>query len=75
MSVPTEEEDSMCIHVIIVIEVFYSFVLFFSPVSDGDSNKVLIEALTGDLKLYNCELRGKLLVCFVMTRFEMNTFL
>lgn len=55
MSVPTEEEDSMCIHVIIVIEVFYSFVLFFSPVSDGDSNKVLIEALTGDLKLYNCE--------------------
>lgn len=34
---------------------FYSFVLFFSPVSDGDSNKVLIEALTGDLKLYNCE--------------------
>lgn len=45
----------MCIYVIIVIEVFYSFVLFFLFVSDGDFNKVLIEVLIGDFKLYNCE--------------------
>lgn len=34
---------------------FYSFVLFFLFVSDGDFNKVLIEVLIGDFKLYNCE--------------------